>query len=70
VVPPVILVAPAFPASPPVTIAGSDSSDGPGFATDPLPRSSGFAPPGSVTLLVGSGLDPSSSLSSQAPAHQ
>jgi len=51
-----------------VTIAGSDSSDGPGFAADPLPRSSGFAPPGSVTLLVGSGLDPSSSLSSQAPA--
>jgi hypothetical protein len=59
---------PAIPASPPVTIAGSDSSDGPRFAAAPLPSSSGFAPPGSVPLLVGSGLDPSSSLSSQAPA--
>jgi hypothetical protein len=61
-------IAPAIPASPPVTIAGSDSSDGPGFAADPLPSSSGFAPPGSAPLLVGSGLDPSFSLSSQAPA--
>jgi hypothetical protein len=50
VVPLVTLVAPAIPASCPVNIAGSDSSDG------------------SVPLLVGSGLDPSSSLSSQAPA--
>jgi hypothetical protein len=68
VVPLVNLVAPAIPASPPVTIAGSDSSDGPGFAAAPLPCSSGFALPSSVPLLVGSGLDPSSSLSSQAPA--
>jgi hypothetical protein len=64
VVPP---VAPAIPASPPVTIARSDSSDGPGFAAAPLPSSSGFAPPGSIPLLVGSGLDPYS-LSSQALA--
>lgn len=68
VVPPVTLVAPAIPASPPVTIARSDSSDGHGFAAAPLPSSSGFAPPGSVPLLVGYGLDPSSSLSSQALA--
>jgi hypothetical protein len=68
VVPLVTLVAPAIPASCPVNIAGSDSSDGPGFVAAPVPSSSGFAPPGSVPLLVGSGLDPSSSLSSQAPA--
>jgi len=68
VVPLVTLVAPAIPASSPVTIAGSDSSDGPGIAAAPLPSNSGFAPPGAVPLLVGFGLDPSSSLSSQSPA--
>jgi hypothetical protein len=69
-----VLVAQASPAilaSLPVTTAGSYSSDGLGFAAAPLPCNSGFAPPGSVPLLVGSGLDssvPVSSLSSQAPA--